>query len=82
MLALAGAFFVSRHLRRFDLSFRAFVMLAMRLVAILPDRPALSMRSLGLAATILLLARLGSITGVLGFQMSFAAVTALIAVAE
>jgi competence protein ComEC len=60
---------------------RAFVMLAMMLVAILLDRPALSMRSLGLAACILLLARPEAITEP-GFQMSFAAVSALIAVAE
>lgn len=60
---------------------RAFVMLAMMLVAILLDRPALSMRSLGLAAVILLLARPVSITEP-GFQMSFAAVASLVAVAE
>ena len=60
---------------------RAFVMLAMMLLAILLDRPALSMRSLGLAAAILLLARPEAITEP-GFQMSFAAVAALIAVAE
>ena len=60
---------------------RAFVVMAMMLVAILLDRPALSMRSLGLAAVILLVARPVSITEP-GFQMSFAAVAALIAVAE
>ena len=60
---------------------RAFVMLAMMLLAILLDRPALSMRSLGLAAVILLLARPEAITEP-GFQMSFAAVASLIAVAE
>ena len=60
---------------------RAFVMLAMMLVAILFDRPALSMRNLALAAAILLLVRPESITQP-GFQMSFAAVTALIAAAE
>src|SRR6202012_3480492 len=60
---------------------RAFVMLAMMLLAILLDRPALSMRSLGLAAGILLLARPEAITEP-GFQMSFAAVASLIAVAE
>ena len=53
---------------------RAFVMLAMMLTAILLDRPALSMRSLGLAAGILLLARPEAITEP-GFQMSFAAVS-------
>jgi len=60
---------------------RAFVMLAMMLLAILLDRPALSMRSLGLAAAILLLLRPVSITEP-GFQMSFAAVASLVAVAE
>ncbi|HSZ11792.1 MAG TPA: ComEC/Rec2 family competence protein, partial [Rhizomicrobium sp.] len=60
---------------------RAFVMLAMMLIAILFDRPALSMRSLALAASILLLSRPESLIEP-GFQMSFAAVTALIAVAE
>jgi len=62
-------------------STRAFVMLTMMMLAILVDRPALSMRSLGLAAAILLLAWPDSITEP-GFQMSFAAVTALVAVAE
>lgn len=60
---------------------RAFVMLAMMMLAVLLDRPALSMRNLALAAAILLLARPESIIEP-GFQMSFAAVTALIAVAE
>jgi len=60
---------------------RAFVMLAMIMVAILLDRPALSMRSLGLAAAILLLLRPEAITEP-GFQMSFAAVACLVAVAE
>jgi competence protein ComEC len=60
---------------------RAFVMLAVGLVAMLFDRPALSMRSLALAAAILLLLRPESVTEP-GFQMSFAAVAALIAAAE
>jgi competence protein ComEC len=60
---------------------RAFVMLAMVMVAILLDRPALSMRSLGLAAAILLLMRPEAIVEP-GFQMSFGAVAGLIAVAE
>ena len=60
---------------------RAYVMLATIMVAILLDRPALSMRSLGLAAAILLLLRPESITEP-GFQMSFAAVAGLVAVAE
>jgi competence protein ComEC len=62
-------------------STRAFVMLAMMLLAVLVDRPALSMRSLALAAALLLLWRPESVTEP-GFQMSFAAVAALIAVAE
>ena len=60
---------------------RAFVMLAMVMVAILLDRPALTMRSLGLAAAILLVLRPESIIEP-GFQMSFVAVAGLVAVAE
>lgn len=60
---------------------RAFTMLAVGLVAMLCDRPALSMRALALAAAILLLLRPESITEP-GFQMSFAAVAALVAAAE
>jgi competence protein ComEC len=62
-------------------SVRAFVMLAMLLLAILFDRPALSMRALAFAAAILLVLRPEAITEP-GFQMSFAAVAGLIAVAE
>ena len=60
---------------------RAFIMLSMMLLAILFDRPALSMRSLALAAIVILSMRPESLTEP-GFQMSFAAVAALIAVAE
>ena len=60
---------------------RAFTMLAVALVAMLCDRPALSMRALALAAAILLLLRPESIAEP-GFQMSFAAVGALVAAAE
>ena len=80
-VALAGAAFYLVISGGAASATRAFVMLAMMLLAILLDRPALSMRSLGLAATILLLLRPESITEP-GFQMSFAAVTALVAVAE
>jgi competence protein ComEC len=62
-------------------STRAFVMLAMMLIAILLDRPAISMRSLALAATIILLLGPESLIEP-GFQMSFGAVMSLIAVAE
>jgi competence protein ComEC len=60
---------------------RAFIMLAMMLAAILFDRPAISMRSLALAASVILLTRPESLVEP-GFQMSFAAVAGLIAVAE
>jgi competence protein ComEC len=62
-------------------STRAFVMLATMLLAILVDRPALSMRALALAATVILLLGPESLIEP-GFQMSFAAVLSLIAVAE
>jgi len=60
---------------------RAYIMLSTMLTAILFDRPALSMRSVALAATIILLLRPESLIEP-GFQMSFAAVVGLIAVAE
>ncbi len=81
LAALAGAAFYLVISGAAASATRAFVMLAMMLLAVLLDRPALSMRSLGLAAAILLLLRPESITQP-GFQMSFAAVTALVAVAE
>jgi competence protein ComEC len=56
-------------------------MLASMLLAILFDRPALSMRSVAIAAAIILLLRPESIIEP-GFQMSFAAVVSLVAVAE
>ncbi|MFO1247994.1 MAG: ComEC/Rec2 family competence protein [Alphaproteobacteria bacterium] len=62
-------------------SARAFVMLACVMTAVLLDRPAFSMRSLALAAAILLVLRPEAITEP-GFQMSFAAVAALVAVVE
>ena len=60
---------------------RAYIMLATMLTAILMDRPALSMRSVALAAMIILLLRPESLIEP-GFQMSFAAVVGLVAVAE
>ncbi|MBS0274411.1 MAG: ComEC family competence protein [Proteobacteria bacterium] len=60
---------------------RAYVMLMTMLLAILFDRPALSMRSVAMAAAIVLLLRPESIIEP-GFQMSFAAVVSLVAVAE
>lgn len=60
---------------------RAFIMTAVVLVAVLLDRPALTLRSVALAAVILLALRPESLTEA-GFQMSFAATTALIATFE
>ncbi|HEX3756500.1 MAG TPA: ComEC/Rec2 family competence protein [Rhizomicrobium sp.] len=79
--ALAGSAFYLILSGAAPSSLRAFVMLAMVLAAILCDRPALSMRAVALAAVILLVLRPEAIIEP-GFQMSFAAVVALIAVAE
>jgi competence protein ComEC len=62
-------------------STRAFIMLAMMLFSILLDRSALSMRSLAFSATIILMLGPESLIEP-GFQMSFAAVMSLIAIAE
>jgi competence protein ComEC len=58
---------------------RAFVMAAAMLVAVMADRRAISLRSVGLAALILLLWRPEALVSA-GFQMSFAATVALVAV--
>lgn len=58
---------------------RAFVMVCVMLVAVLADRRAISLRSVALAALILLVLRPESLISA-GFQMSFAATTALVAV--
>lgn len=60
---------------------RAYIMIALMFVAVLLDRPALSMRNVALAALVILLWRPESLLGA-GFQMSFAAVVALIAFYE
>jgi competence protein ComEC len=60
---------------------RAYLMLAVGLIAVLLDRPAFSMRGLAVAACLLLLLQPEAITDP-GFQMSFAAVAALVAAAE
>lgn len=57
---------------------RAFIMVAVMLVAVLFDKRALTLRAVALAAVIVLLRRPEALTG-LGFQMSFAATTALVA---
>lgn len=56
---------------------RAYVMVAVMLLAVLADRRAISLRSVAVAALLLLLARPESLTDP-GFQMSFGATVALI----
>ena len=58
---------------------RAFVMAAVALCAVLLERRAISLRAVAMAAIIILLRRPEAITGP-GFQMSFAATTALVVV--
>ena len=60
---------------------RAFIMAAIMFAAILVDRRALSLRNVAIAATIILLTTPEALFSP-GFQMSFAAVTALIAAYE
>lgn len=57
---------------------RAFIMVAVAFVAILLDRPAISLRALALAAALVLALRPVSLLDA-GFQMSFAATAALVA---
>ena len=56
---------------------RAFIMVAVMLTAILVDRRAVSLRSVAIAALIVLTLRPEALLGP-GFQMSFAATTALV----
>ncbi|MFQ1700933.1 ComEC/Rec2 family competence protein [Loktanella agnita] len=58
---------------------RAFTMVAVMLVAVLLDRRALTLRAVAIAAIIVLALQPEALTGP-GFQMSFAATTALVAV--
>jgi competence protein ComEC len=60
---------------------RAYVMTSVFLLAVLLDRPALTMRSVALSAFVVLIAAPESLTGA-GFQMSFAGALALIAAFE
>ncbi len=60
---------------------RAYIMLSLMFIAVLLDRPVLSMRTVALAATVILLATPDSLLSV-SFQMSFSAVIALIAFYE
>lgn len=79
--ALAGATFYLAISGAAVPATRAYVMLTFMLLSILFDRPALSMRSVAMAAVVVLLTRPESIIEP-GFQMSFAAVVGLVAVAE
>ncbi|MTJ05291.1 MAG: ComEC family competence protein [Sediminimonas qiaohouensis] len=58
---------------------RAFVMVAVMLCAVIVDRRAISLRAVAVAAIVVLLLRPEALLGP-GFQMSFAATTALVAV--
>ncbi|WP_425404828.1 ComEC/Rec2 family competence protein [Hwanghaeella sp.] len=60
---------------------RAFIMTGLVLLAVMTDRQAISMRLVAVAATLVILLRPESVIGP-GFQMSFAAVVALVAVYE
>ena len=56
---------------------RAYIMVAVMLVAVLIDRRALTLRAVAMAATIVLIIQPEALVGP-GFQMSFAATTALV----
>jgi competence protein ComEC len=60
---------------------RAYIMLACMLIAVLADRPALSMRAVAMAALLIVAVEPESVVEP-GFQMSFAAIIGLIALAE
>lgn len=60
---------------------RAFIMIAIMFIAILADRPALTLRNVAVAALIVLVLAPEAVMQV-SFQMSFAAVIALIAMSE
>ncbi|MEL7462586.1 MAG: ComEC/Rec2 family competence protein [Pseudomonadota bacterium] len=68
-LALSGASIATQ---------RAFIMAAVALIAVMLNRPAITLRALAVAALIILAYRPESLTHV-GFQMSFAATAAIIA---
>ncbi|MGI9463850.1 MAG: ComEC/Rec2 family competence protein, partial [Aestuariivirgaceae bacterium] len=60
---------------------RAFIMLSVMFIAILFDRPAISLRNLAIAATVIVVSAPESVLSA-GFQMSFMAVMGLIATYE
>ena len=79
--AIAGALFYALIAGATVPTQRAFLMVALVLVAVLADRRALSMRSVAWAALAILVFAPEALLGA-SFQMSFAAVVALIAVYE
>ena len=81
IIALAGAVFYLVLSGANIATQRAFIMIALMFTAILLGRPALTMRNVALAALIVLAFSPESLLSV-SFQMSFAAVVALIAVYE
>ena len=81
VLALAGGAFYLALSGGAIATQRAFLMMAIIFMAILIDRPALTLRNVAVAAMIILVLFPESLLDV-SFQMSFAAVTALVAVYE
>jgi competence protein ComEC len=80
-VAIAGASFYLAISGAAVATQRAWLMITLMFVAVILDRPALSIRNVVLAAILVLLWRPESLIGA-GFQMSFAAVVALIAFYE
>ena len=81
LAALAGAGFYLLISGADSPAVRSYIMLSVMFAGVLFDRPALTMRSVALAAAILLLWQPENLIAP-GFEMSFAAVTGLIALAE
>ncbi len=77
---LAGAFYLALSGANIATQ-RAFIMVAIMLIAILLERPAITLRNVALAAMFIILWRPESVVTA-SFQMSFAAVTALVAAYE
>ncbi len=79
--ALAGAFYYLLISGAAISTQRAFIMIAIMFIAIMLDRPAISLRNIAIAAVIILVIRPYSLLSV-SFQMSFAATTMLVAFYE
>ena len=81
VIAMIGAFFYLALSGASPATQRAFLMVMLFYLAILLDRPALTLRNVAIAAIVILLFWPESLLNI-SFQMSFAAVTALIAFYE